>query len=77
MYNQFHTDDPVWDEARYSALIEQEQASRDYMECSCCGGRIFREDKTHHGDIYYELEGVVICEDCILDYIRKFKNVYT
>lgn len=41
--------------------------------CDECGGEIHGNDGAHYGDDYYCFPDAVICEDCLKDYIGKFK----
>ena len=51
-------------ESVYDYRYEQENIKQVY-ECSDCGYGIFL------GDIYYEINDVFICEDCIEQYKKE------
>lgn len=56
------TDDPIADFERYDA---EQQAELDKLPvCEYCGEHI-------QSDYYFEIEGVIICEDCLNDNFRK------
>ena len=40
-------------------------------ECVECGGTIHDSDYDHYGDVYYLMDGDLVCEECILDYCNK------
>ena len=56
------TDDPISDFERHDA---EQQAQLDKLPlCEYCGEHI-------QSDYYFEIEGVIICEDCLNDNFRK------
>ena len=58
----YRTDDPVRDAERY--IAEQEEALKKLPKCSCC--------KHHIQDDYlYDIDGVLICEECLEQNFRK------
>lgn len=60
------TDDPYADFDRYDAIM----ASREAMlpQCEDCGEPI-------HDDIYYEVDGEILCEKCMHDrYARNTED---
>lgn len=63
----FYTDDPVADYDRYSE--EQDKQLQKYPQCSIC-------DKHIQDDFYYEINGEVLCEECLNDEYRKNVEEY-
>ena len=51
--------------------------NRDFILCDMCKSKIYREDSTHYGDDYYELNDMTICEECISDYLKEHKRVFS
>lgn len=66
------SDDPVMDAERYYTSF----TDREHLTCAFCGRPIYREDKTHYGDVYYEIDGVIVCDDCVMDYIEKNRKEF-
>ena len=66
----FFTDDPVRDQMRYEAGIEEMDAKREYITCDRCGGKIYKRDEFYDGDSYYEIEGQNLCEDCAVVWLE-------
>lgn len=56
------TDDPVADFLRYDA--EQEKQIEKLPLCVCCGNRVT-------DDFYYDIDGEILCEECLKDKYRK------
>ena len=56
------TNDPIADFNRYDA--EQERRYEELPECDYCGEKIT-------DDYYYEINGDLICEDCLKRNFRK------
>lgn len=50
---------------------EQEVTGRDFILCDICEQPIYREDSMYEGDKYYKINGLVICEECIRDYVKS------
>lgn len=44
--------------------------NRQYVDLCC----VCREP-IHEGDYIYRLNGDAICEDCILDYVKQFREI--
>lgn len=42
-------------------------------QCVCCGNFLRGTDGKLEGDAYYAIEGEIICEDCIRDYLINFR----
>jgi formylmethanofuran dehydrogenase subunit E len=61
--SRYYSDDPVADEARYTADREKEMQENSPQCCEC--DRYITE-----GD-YYEFNGDYICEDCLNNYHKK------
>lgn len=57
----FYSDNPVRDAEMYMARQEAELLKMPI--CEHCGERI--------QDDYYEIDGCIVCDDCILEYLRK------
>lgn len=65
---EMFTDDPVRDmEDIYSV-------EREHIDCDMCRNPIYKADEKYEGDTVYKINGLNICEDCISDYIEKFKE---
>lgn len=62
------TDDPVRDAERYAEHLEEISRTMEHLTCIYCGRPIYP------GDGFYELEGNVVCEDCLLDYAQRLKK---
>lgn len=45
-----------------------------YILCDECGYEIYLEDDRYYGDTYYEIDGYDICDECILQFIKKYKK---
>ena len=58
----YYTDDPVADFDRYDA--EQEKRLAELPECDYCGEKIT-------DDYYYNINGDVICEECLKKHFRQ------
>jgi len=58
-----YTDDPARDWDNHCA--EQERRMQKYPECADCGKRIT-------DDFYYEIDGEILCEECLNDRHRKW-----
>ena len=70
----FFSSNPVHDAEFYQQHLEAVEASRDYIKCDYCGGKIYRENNIYEGDIYYQIDGENICEDCIREIVQKYKR---
>lgn len=57
------TDNPERDAERHET--ELEEANRQCLHCALCGGVIY------DGDDYFDLDDMVLCEDCMIDNYRK------
>jgi len=62
-----YTDDPIRDHYRHDA--EQEAAIELLPVCCECGERIL-------DDFCYEINDVIICEECLRDNYRKLTTDY-
>ncbi len=58
-----YTDNPVADFDRYDA--EQAEAEEKLPHCAYCGEPIYDE-------YYYEIDGDIVCKDCLDDNFRKW-----
>ena len=56
-------------------LHREPDPGRDFILCDNCSGYIYREDEENYGDKYYELDGVIICEHCLSEYLKVHKRV--
>ena len=54
--------------------LYDEEVNRYYILCDICKGRIYVENNEWYGDDHWELDGKIICEDCIHDYVRSKKR---
>lgn len=68
----FRTDSPIADAERYQHYLE----SRAHIICERCGRKIFKEDSLHDGDIYYEIDDEIVCEDCISAVVKEHERRY-
>lgn len=48
--------------------------SETYVACSCCEYFILVKSDKYLNDTYYKIGDDIVCDDCILDYIKKCKN---
>lgn len=39
--------------------------------CVCCGCELKYENDRHYQDDAFEINGEIVCEDCITDYVRE------
>lgn len=62
-----YTDDPIAD--YYAYEDEQAKALEKYPVCSCCEEHIV-------DDYLYDIDGDLICEDCLKEYYRKSTDDY-
>ncbi len=58
----FYSDDPVRDAEMHMA--RQEAEFEKLPKCEHC-------KETIQDDFYYEIDGDIVCDDCILEYLRK------
>lgn len=58
----FYSDNPVADYDRYDAYLARQEARLPV--CDDC-------DKPIHGDDYYEIDGEILCEECMKDRYRR------
>lgn len=65
--SRFYTDDPVRDFDRYDA--EQARLEARLPVCDKCGERI-------HDDYYFEIDGEILCEACMIERYRKSVQDY-
>lgn len=65
---EMFTDDPVRDMEHYYS------SERKHIDCDICRNPIYVADENYEGDPVYKIDGLNICEDCISDYIEKFKE---
>jgi hypothetical protein len=42
-----------------------------HERCSECGKPIYYEDELHDQDDAFEIDGNIICSDCVLPYVRE------
>lgn len=47
------------------------EKNRDFIECDICHKPIYRQDGGYDGDDYWELDELIICEDCKWDYVSS------
>lgn len=65
---EMFTDDPVRDmEDIYSV-------EREHIDCDICHMPIYKADDLYEGDYVYKIDGLCICEDCIKDYMEKYRE---
>ena len=57
------TDNPERDAERHEA--ELEEVNRQCLHCAMCGGTIY------DGDDYFDLDDMILCEDCMIDNYRR------
>lgn len=41
------------------------------IQCDLCGCDIHRESIQYDQDDCYEIEGVILCEDCVMKYVKE------
>lgn len=63
--------DPVRDQYRYESDLSEEEKKRDYIQCTRCECKIYREDAIYEGDSYYEIDDMILCEDCAKDWLEE------
>ena len=64
----YRTDDPVADFDRWDTAMEQSR-NRHYM-CRCAQCR----EPLYDYDDYYDFDGDKVHEDCMLDWVERFKR---
>lgn len=74
--NRVYTGNPQMDAEVHQQRLQEARNSRDFIECDICHGEIFREDDEYEGDVYYELDGLNICEECLDRYLKDNKHVF-
>lgn len=47
---------------------------QETIKCDICDGEIYLEDDCYYGDIYYNIDGYDICEECILEYMKAYRK---
>lgn len=62
------TNDPVRDMEHYYSV------ERGHIDCDICRNPIYTADEGYEGDMVYKIDGLNICEDCISNYIKKFRE---
>lgn len=70
------TNNSVLDAEREAERLE-ELAQRPHIECDRCHSYIYRADDYYDGDVIYELDGLVLCEECVGSYVREHRREYT
>lgn len=70
------TDNPIRDAEDYYDRLEREQEKREYIECGYCHGPIYKGDGYYDGDIYYPINGLDICGECIDIFLKKIRREY-
>lgn len=63
----YYTDDAERDFARWD--MEQARAEARLPVCDCCGEII-------NADFYWEIDGEILCEDCMNDRYRNYTDDY-
>ena len=69
------TNNSVLDAEREAERLE-ELAQRPHIECDRCHGYIYRADDYYDGDVIYELDGLVLCEECVGSYVKEHRREY-
>lgn len=64
----FYSDDPVADFNQWDAEQNRRQQEHRIGRCAQCGEDI------HDYDDYYDFDGTIVHDDCVLDYIAQFKK---
>ncbi|MCH1984187.1 hypothetical protein MCG98_16595 [Ruminococcus sp. OA3] len=72
----FYSDNPALD-AEKEAERQEELAERPHIECDWCHGYIYECDDWHDGDFKTKLNGLIICDDCLSDYIKSIRKEHT
>lgn len=65
------TENPTRDAEQYQYNLHKAESSRESIECDICHGKIYRADAQNYGDDVYEIDGINICEDCVLTYVKS------
>ena len=52
--------------------IEPPEDMRKYLECDRCGSEIHIGNAAYEGDVFYDVDGYRLCEDCF-DYVSKWE----
>ena len=62
------TDNPVRDAECHIAMQERYAEQHRKGKCVHCGADI------HDYDDHYDFDGDLVCDDCLIDWARKFKK---
>lgn len=65
---EMFTNDPARDAENYCSL------DREHIDCDICHMPIYKADDLYEGDYVYKIDGLCICEDCIKDYMEKYRE---
>ena len=65
------TYDPVRDQYRHESDQAEAERKRDWVPCTRCKCKIYREDETYEGDSYYEIDDMFLCEECAKDWLEE------
>lgn len=68
------SDNPVRDAEAYAYAMAHINDGRESIECDYCHGPVYKADDEHYGDDYYEVNGMVICDNCIRQYLKEIKK---
>lgn len=77
MSGVIYTENPQRDAEFDQQRLQEANSSRDFIICDKCHGKIYREDDMYEGDVYYDFDGIVFCEDCMELYLKERKRVLT
>lgn len=45
------------------------RAEKPILQCECCNSGIYEDES------YYDVNGDIVCEDCLKDYMRFYRRV--
>lgn len=57
------TDNPVLDAENHEC--------KPHTYCGACGGEIYTGDALHYAEDYFEIEGIIFCEECAHEWMKQ------
>lgn len=61
------TDNPVRDAERYAYLQDKHAELCRIGECAHCG------EELHDYDEHYDFDGILVCDECLIDWAKNYK----
>lgn len=51
------------------------EKKRKSLKCSCCKEEIYYENEKYDQDPCFQIDGNILCEDCVMEYVEKHCSV--